>query len=228
MTGGKKVDAIKHRRSGVSTSIRQNIPGLDDIRKAPNGKATVEALISAGVDAEKLESAMQFVVFVCLMPPAARLQDVRGFSRKSLPLFPAELRRTATRLELVRKNPFYAEFLNLAVPSSNWEQTCAELRMYAHRLEIVIRSIRQNAEANSKEYDLRLFAKRMLLATIAEATGRPPFEQVAQLLSAAYDLAVPDDPPRAVEASTLRHLWTQYEDKNRKRRYRKWPMMMNM
>jgi len=226
MGATKKIEPNKHGRSGVSRSTPRHIPNLDDIRKAPNGNAAVEALVSAGVEPEKLEWAMQLVVLVHLMPPAARLQDVRGFTRKSLPMFPNELRRTARRIEIVRKNPMYAAVLNLCVPSSKWEQTCSDLKTYADWLDIVIRSMRQNAEDNPREYDLRLFSKRRLLAEVAEATGDPYCGQVAELLNAAYDLADPEGPIRTEDASALGHLWKTHVKKNAQRRSRRWAWMM--
>jgi hypothetical protein len=179
MGATNKTEANKYSRSRGSRSMPRHIPSLDDIRKAPNGNAAVSALISAGVNPEKLERAMQFVVFIHLMPPAVRFQDVRGFTRKSLPLFPDELRRTARRIELIRKNPMYAATLNFCVPVSRWEQTCSDLRIYARWLELVIRGIRQNAEDNPREYDLKLFSKRRLLTEVAEATGNPHSRHVA-------------------------------------------------
>lgn len=220
----RKTELNDNSRGAVSTSGRWHVPSLDEVRKAPNGngREPVEALLSAGVRAEDLEAAMEFVVFVHLMPKAARFQDVRGFSGRSLALFPDELRRTARRIEMIRKNPFYAALLNLRVPGSKWEQTSDDLRSCADWLEAVIQGIRQNAEANPREYDLRLFSKRRLLATVAGATGNAHCDQVAALLNAAYDVAAPEAPLRMEEASALRHLWIQYKKTNTKRRYHRW------
>lgn len=166
-----------------------DLPTLGDIEKTPNGRAVVKDLIAAGVERKELESAIKFVMFVQIMPPPGRLHDVKGLSRKSLPLFSQELRRAATRIELVRKNPLYGMFLNLFLPGPHWEQTCDYLREYANWLDILIPAFRKGAEDNPREYDLRLFSKRRFMAEVAKATGTPHCDLVAQVLNVAYDVA---------------------------------------
>src|SRR5467141_3314506 len=104
MTTGQKAAA---GRGGASAPVPwrrvKHLPGLADIMKAPKGSAAIEELVEAGVERDRLESTVQFVVFVQIMP-AVRIQDVKGFSRKSLAIFPEELRRTATHIEMVRGN----------------------------------------------------------------------------------------------------------------------------
>lgn len=46
-----------------------------------------------------------------------RPQDVEGFSRKSIPLFSSELRRTARQINMIRANPFYENILDSWFPS---------------------------------------------------------------------------------------------------------------
>jgi hypothetical protein len=171
---------------------------------------------------ERLESAVQFVVLVQVMTPV-KIHDVRGFSRKSLALFPQELRRTATRIEMIRGNPLYGLALKSLLPGHHWEETCKNLRAYADYSDILIRAFRQAAEDNPRNYDLRLFSKRELMDKVTEATGRPHYNKVADLLNAAYDIV---DPSLSEEASALRHLWKNHVKKNNQLRYRKMALMM--
>jgi hypothetical protein len=190
------------------------------------GRAAIEELLAAGVEQDRLESAVQIVVLARLMP-VIKFQDVRGFSRKSLALFPEELRRTATRIEMIRGNPLYGMALDLFLPGSHWKETCNNLRNYANFSEILIRALRKGAEDNPREYDLVLFSKRRLLAEIADATGRPHYDRVAELLNAAFDLVAPEDETLNEDGSALRHLWKRHTKKSAQRRYRRWALMMD-
>jgi hypothetical protein len=206
----------------VSSQKGKRLPSLADIVKAPMGRAAIEELVAAGTEEDKLEMAVRLVVFAQMLP-AVRIQDVRGFSRKSLPLFPEELRRTATRIEMVRGNPFYGMAANLFLPGNHYEEICKNLRAYADFWEVVIRAIRQTAQDNPREYELRLFAKRRLMAVVAEATGKPHYNTLAKLLNAAYDSV---DLRFAEEASALRRLWENHVKSSNKRRYRRMALMM--
>jgi hypothetical protein len=130
------------RKRSVFATVRsqrvKHLPTLADIMKAPMGRAAIEELLAAGVEQDRLESAVQIVVLARLMP-VIKFQDVRGFSRKSLALFPEELRRTATRIEMIRGNPRYGMALDLFLPGSHWKETCNNLRNYANFSEILIR-----------------------------------------------------------------------------------------
>ena len=197
---------------------------LADIMKAPMGRAAIEELLAAGMERDRLESAVQIVVLARLMP-AVKPQDVRGLSRKSLALFPEELRRTATRIEMIRGNPLYGMALDLFLPGSHWKETCNNLRNYANFSDILIRALRKGAEDNPREYDLLLFAKRRLMAEIAKATGDPPYARLAELLNAAYYIV---DLPMSEESSALRHLWETHVKKTAQRRYGRWALMMSL
>jgi hypothetical protein len=225
ITTGHKAAARKTSGSAAFPSQEvKHLPSLGEIKKAPMGKAAIEKLVAAGAEPDRLGLAVQFVVLVQIMP-GVKIQDVRGFSRESLTLFSEELRRTATHIEMIRGNPFYVMALNLFLPGPHWEKTCKNLRAYADFWDALIRGIRQAAEDNPREYDLRLFSKRRLMAEIARATGRPPhYNRLAHLLNAAYDAA---GLPLREEASALRHLWQNHVKKNAQRRYRKMALMMD-
>src|SRR5258708_10981603 len=138
-------------------------------------------------------------------------------------MLPTELRSTASSSGMVRGNPFYALAANLFLPCNHYEEICKNLRAYADFWEVVIRAIRQTAQDNPREYELRLFAKRRLMAVVAEATGKPHYNTLAKLLNAAYDSV---DLRFAEEASALRRLWENHVKSSNKRRYRRMALMM--
>lgn len=206
----------------VHSQTIERLPSLSEVMKAPMGRTATEKLVAEGVEQNKLESALKFVVFVQMKRPA-RVQDVRGFSQRSLALFPEELRRTATRIEMVLGHPLYGTAANLFLPGPDWEKTCKNVRAYAEVLDGVIRAIRQSARDNPRERDLRLFAKRRLMEVVAEAAGRPHYKMLAELLNAAYGIV---GLPLYEEESALRRLWGNHVKKVAKRRYRRmaWAM----
>jgi hypothetical protein len=223
MTTGQQAAGGKRSASAPVPSQRvKQLPGFADIMKAPMVRAAIEELVAAGMNQHRLELAVQSVVFFQIMP-AVRVQDVRGFTRKSITLFPGELRRTATRIEMVSGSLFYGMVANLFMPGSHWEETCKNLRAYADLWDVLIPAFRQTSKDNPREYDLRLFAKRRLIAEVAEATGKPRYNRLAELLTAAYDAV---DLPLREEASALRHLWEIHVKKMAKRRYRRMALKM--
>jgi hypothetical protein len=224
MTTGQMVAAKRKSASEAVPSQRvKRLPSLADIMRAPMGRAAIKELVAAGVEQARLESAIRFVVFVQIMP-AVRIHDVKGFSRKSLALFPEELRRAATRIEMVRGNPFYGMAESLFLPSSHWEEICKNLRAYADFWDVLIHAVRQAAEDNPRECDLRLFGKRRLMAVVAEATGEPHYNLVEELLNAAYGIV---GLRLLEEESALRRLWKNHVKKSTKRHYRRLALMLD-
>jgi len=214
-TGPKDAAAGRSAYTPFPSRKAKQLPSLADIMKAPLGRAAIEELVAAGVAQERLEAAVQFVLFVQIMP-AVRTQDVRGLPGKSLATFPEELRRTATRIEMIRRNPLYRMAADLFLPGSHWEETCKNLKAHAVFWDAWIRALRQAAKDNPREYDLRLFAKRNLMAVVAEATGKPHFNRLAELLNASYGVV---DLSLCEEGSALRHLWKNHVQRRAKRRY---------
>jgi hypothetical protein len=99
------------------------------------------------------------------------------------------------------------------------------LRAYADFWDVVIRAVRQSAKDNPRKYDLRLFAKRRLMAVVAEATGAPHYNMLAELLNAAYGIV---GLPLIEEASALRRLWENHVKKiANERPYRRMALMMD-
>jgi hypothetical protein len=215
------VNARKRAPIGPIDSKRvQNLPTLSEIKKVPNGSRVLEQFVAAGMDSETLQIAIRAVVLAQILPPV-RLQDVEGFSAKSLALFSEELRRTATRLETVREHLYYGTIWDSLSSGTQWKDTCKSLREYADSWEFLIRAVRKRSQDDPRQFDLRLALKRKLMVKVQKATGSPHPDWVADILNAAYDVA---GLPLSEEASALRHLWTKVK---KKAQYRKWALIMS-
>lgn len=215
---------VKGRRrvptSPIDSKRIQNLPSLSEIRRVANGSRAIERFLEAGMDSETLQIAVRAVVLAQILP-SVRLQDVEGFSAKSLALFSDELRRTATRLEAVRDHIYYGTIWDSFLPGSQWKDTCKNLREHADSWEVLIRTVRKRSQDDPRQFDLRLALKRKLMMKVQKATGSPHPDWVADILNAAYDVARLS---LTEEASALRHLWSKVK---KKARYRKWALMMS-
>jgi hypothetical protein len=217
MTKTTKSDQGKTRTLGLLK--RASSLTLPDIRRVPGGADAIERLTAKGMKPNELESLTKVVVMAQIFG-YDRPQDVEGFSRKSLPLFSSELRRTAHQINMIRANPFYENILDSWFPSYHWETTCENLRAYADLWDGLIRTIRTKAQYDPRGYDIRLSTKFKLLKRVVVATGSPNYELVATLLNAAYDVT---GLSLTEEASALRHLW---KNRMKKARYQKWALKM--
>jgi len=192
---------------------RPSIPGDLDSR----GKRAFERIVAEGADATKLSRLIGTLIMGASLPKNSIPLAVAGMTSKKLRQLPAQIRDLACSIENVNNNPHLQDSDDpggpgWGSPSKVAEQLPGMLKSYALKLEGQICSISRFLQVNPAFFDLTIVFKRKVLRYVEQATGKPRFSLVAELLNSAFLAA---DLDNDTDAAALRYLHIHPELLNR-------------